>query len=207
MGWAWSQERRVGPAAEVLRCAETRRCSGRRGRRAAPPAWAGPLASAAGSGRFMSPSLLQVSSQRVRSPGRGGDVKRLGDLFGISPRLVWIWTASACRSSTCSSPLPGSVPRLLPGVWGAIGGGVCRAARITRASGERRHVGGRFVKNNRLNRVGHLWAFAFSAVHPTGRPLPAPPGRRGLAHAGSAAPVPPDARPAPPLPPGTHSIR
>ncbi|GGT10379.1 MULTISPECIES: IS110 family transposase [Streptomyces] len=34
------------------------------------------------------------------------------------------------------------------------------AASITRASGKRRYVGRRFVKNNRLNHVGHLWAFA-----------------------------------------------
>ncbi|MFF4148350.1 transposase [Streptomyces sp. NPDC001698] len=31
---------------------------------------------------------------------------------------------------------------------------------VTRASGKRRYVGRRFVKNNRLNHVGHLWAFA-----------------------------------------------
>jgi transposase len=35
------------------------------------------------------------------------------------------------------------------------------SAPITRASGKRRYVGRRFVKNNRLNHVGHLWAFAF----------------------------------------------
>ncbi|MFG2669162.1 IS110 family transposase [Streptomyces sp. NPDC048387] len=34
------------------------------------------------------------------------------------------------------------------------------AAPITRASGKRHYVGRRFVKNNRLNHVGHLWAFA-----------------------------------------------
>ncbi len=34
------------------------------------------------------------------------------------------------------------------------------SAPITRASGKRRYVGHRFVKNNRLNHVGHLWAFA-----------------------------------------------
>ncbi|MFE9469365.1 IS110 family transposase [Streptomyces virginiae] len=34
------------------------------------------------------------------------------------------------------------------------------SAPITRASGKRRYVGRRFVKNNRLNHVGHLWAFA-----------------------------------------------
>ncbi|MFJ9684043.1 transposase [Streptomyces sp. NPDC101194] len=34
------------------------------------------------------------------------------------------------------------------------------AAPITRAFGKRRYVGRRFVKNNRLNHVGHLWAFA-----------------------------------------------
>lgn len=33
------------------------------------------------------------------------------------------------------------------------------SAPITRASGKRRYVGRRFVKNNRLNHVGHLWAF------------------------------------------------
>ncbi|WP_406344546.1 transposase [Streptomyces sp. NBC_01578] len=34
------------------------------------------------------------------------------------------------------------------------------AAPITRASGKRKYVGCRFVKNNRLNHAGHLWAFA-----------------------------------------------
>ncbi|MBX9427498.1 transposase [Streptomyces lateritius] len=34
------------------------------------------------------------------------------------------------------------------------------SAPITRASGKRRYVGRRFAKNNRLNHVGHLWAFA-----------------------------------------------
>lgn len=34
------------------------------------------------------------------------------------------------------------------------------AAPITRASGKRHYVGRRFVKNNRLNHVGHLWAFS-----------------------------------------------
>ncbi|GGT55666.1 hypothetical protein GCM10010207_64640 [Streptomyces atratus] len=33
-------------------------------------------------------------------------------------------------------------------------------APITRASGKRKYVGRRFVKNNRLNHAGHLWAFA-----------------------------------------------
>lgn len=35
------------------------------------------------------------------------------------------------------------------------------SAPITRASGKRRCVGRRLVNNNRLNHVGHLWAFAF----------------------------------------------
>ncbi|AXE75727.1 transposase [Streptomyces atratus] len=34
------------------------------------------------------------------------------------------------------------------------------AAPITRASDKRKYVGRRFVKNNRLNHAGHLWAFA-----------------------------------------------
>jgi transposase len=34
------------------------------------------------------------------------------------------------------------------------------AAPITRASGKRKYVGRRFVKNNRLNHAGYLWAFA-----------------------------------------------
>lgn len=34
------------------------------------------------------------------------------------------------------------------------------SAPVTRAFGKRRYVGRRFVKNNRLNHVGHLWAFA-----------------------------------------------
>ncbi|WP_443067624.1 transposase [Streptomyces sp. NBC_01268] len=34
------------------------------------------------------------------------------------------------------------------------------AAPITRASGKRHYVGRRFVKKNRLNHVGHLWAFS-----------------------------------------------
>lgn len=34
------------------------------------------------------------------------------------------------------------------------------AAPITRASGKRKYVGRRFVKNNGLNHAGYLWAFA-----------------------------------------------
>lgn len=34
------------------------------------------------------------------------------------------------------------------------------SAPITRASGKKRYVGRRFVKNNRLNAAGYLWAFA-----------------------------------------------
>ncbi|MFC9609075.1 IS110 family transposase [Streptomyces niveus] len=34
------------------------------------------------------------------------------------------------------------------------------AAPITRASGKRHYVGRRFVKNNRLSHVGHLWVFS-----------------------------------------------
>ncbi|WP_406483824.1 IS110 family transposase [Streptomyces microflavus] len=34
------------------------------------------------------------------------------------------------------------------------------AAPITRASGKRKYVGRRFVKNNRLNHAGYLWAFS-----------------------------------------------
>ncbi|MGZ2359953.1 IS110 family transposase [Streptomyces sp. 372A] len=44
----------------------------------------------------------------------------------------------------------------------ATAGGVkayARAAPITRASGKRKYVGRRFVKNNRLNHAGYLWAF------------------------------------------------
>lgn len=40
-----------------------------------------------------------------------------------------------------------------------------------------------------------------------GRPLPTPPSRRGLAHAGSAAPVQPDARPTPSLPLGAGPVQ
>lgn len=35
-----------------------------------------------------------------------------------------------------------------------------RSAPITRASGKKHYVGRRFVKNNRLNHAGYLWAFA-----------------------------------------------
>lgn len=38
--------------------------------------------------------------------------------------------------------------------------GVRRLGPDHAASGKRRYVGRRFVKNNRLNHVGHLWAFA-----------------------------------------------
>ena len=34
------------------------------------------------------------------------------------------------------------------------------SAPITRASGKKRYVGRRFVKNDRLNAAGYLWAFA-----------------------------------------------
>lgn len=34
------------------------------------------------------------------------------------------------------------------------------SAPITRASGKKRYVGRRFVKNDRLVHAGHLWAFA-----------------------------------------------
>lgn len=38
--------------------------------------------------------------------------------------------------------------------------GIRRVRSGHEASGKRRYVGRRFVKNNRLNHVGHLWAFA-----------------------------------------------
>lgn len=46
------------------------------------------------------------------------------------------------------------------------------SAPITRASGKKRFVGRRFVKNNRLINVGFLWAFA--ALTRSERALPAP---------------------------------
>ncbi|MGW0720361.1 transposase [Streptomyces sp. NPDC002778] len=68
------------------------------------------------------------------------------------------------------------------------------SAPITRASGERRYVGRRFVRNNRLNHVGRLWLSTPSAVHPVRTPTTGAAGQEGLAYAGSAAPVQPDAR-------------
>ncbi|MFD7609025.1 transposase [Streptomyces mirabilis] len=40
------------------------------------------------------------------------------------------------------------------------------SAPITRASGKKRYVGRRFVKNNRLTHAGYLWAFAAITVSP-----------------------------------------
>lgn len=75
------------------------------------------------------------------------------------------------------------------------------AVPITRASGERKYGGRRFVKNNRFNHAGYLWAFATHTHLPganahyrrrreTGR----------LARTGPAPSVQPYARTAPPLP-------
>jgi len=40
------------------------------------------------------------------------------------------------------------------------------SAPVTRASGKKRYVGRRFVKNNRLTHAGYLWAFAAITVSP-----------------------------------------
>jgi transposase len=40
------------------------------------------------------------------------------------------------------------------------------SAPITRASGKKRYVGRRFVKNNRLTQAGYLWALAAITVSP-----------------------------------------
>jgi transposase len=63
---------------------------------------------------------------------------------------------------------PGAGARLLAEIgddrtrFGTAGGlnAYAGAAPITRASGKRKYVGRRFVKNNRLNHAGYLWAFA-----------------------------------------------
>ncbi len=44
------------------------------------------------------------------------------------------------------------------------------SAPITRASGKKRYVGRRFVKNNRLTHAGYLWAFAAITVSPGANP-------------------------------------
>lgn len=40
------------------------------------------------------------------------------------------------------------------------------SAPVTRASGKKRYVGRRFIKNDRLTPAGYLWAFAAITVSP-----------------------------------------
>ncbi|MGW9129920.1 transposase [Streptomyces sp. NPDC055681] len=73
---------------------------------------------------------------------------------------------------------PGAGARLLAAIgddrtrFGTAGGlnAYAGAVPITRDSGKRKYDGRRFVKNNRLNHTGYLWAFATS---PT-RQVPTP---------------------------------
>jgi hypothetical protein len=74
------------------------------------------------------------------------------------------------------------------------------SAPITRASGKKRYVGRRFVKNNRLMNAGFLWSFSALQASPRSqRPLPAPARARRLAQRRPAPPAQPLPRTTPPL--------
>lgn len=109
--------------------------------------------------------------------------------------LAWA-TEEALRSHPDAAMMlsfPGVGPQVGARILGEIGddrsrfataGGLkayAGSAPVTRASGKRRYVGHRFVKNNRLNHVGHPWAFASSAVHPVRTPTTGAAGKGGLA--------------------------
>jgi hypothetical protein len=74
------------------------------------------------------------------------------------------------------------------------------SAPITRASGKRKYVGRRFVKNNRLDHTGRLWAFATLTHSPGANAQYRRRREAGDWHAQAEAPVQPHARAASPLP-------
>jgi transposase len=78
------------------------------------------------------------------------------------------------------------------------------SAPITRASGKKRYVGRRFIKNDRLITAGFLLA---ESLHWGRRALPPTTRARGLARPGPAAPVQPHDRPALPLPADRTTLR
>jgi transposase len=82
------------------------------------------------------------------------------------------------------------------------------ASPITRASGKKSSITRRWVKNDRLNHAGYLWAFSAITASPGAQgPLPAPPRQpRRLARRRPAQRVQPHDRPALPLPPTGSAI-
>ncbi len=82
------------------------------------------------------------------------------------------------------------------------------SAPITRASGKKRFVGRRFVRNNRFMHAGFLWAFSALQAPPGGqRPPPASARARRLAQHRPAPPAQPLPRTAPPLSPDPAAVR